>query len=79
MPFILGLEPELERLEFIRLFKLFHECRQFAHQLPAIAEELKKANELKALELRLRIQYEWQPAASAGDLDELADIMKKAE
>ena len=50
-----------------------------AHQLPAIAEELKKANELKALELRLKIQYEWQPAASAGDLDELADIMKKAE
>ena len=49
------------------------------HQLPAIAEELKKANELKALELRLRIQYEWQPATSAEDLDELADIMKRAE
>ena len=48
-------------------------------ELPALVEELKKANELKALELRLRIQYEWQPAASAGDLDELADIMKKAE
>ena len=50
-----------------------------AHQFPAIAEELKKANELKALELRLKIQYEWQPATSAEDLDELADIMKRAE
>lgn len=49
------------------------------HQLPTIAKELKKANELKALELRLKIQYEWQPATSAEDLDELADIMKRAE
>lgn len=49
------------------------------HQLPTIAKELKKANELKALELRLKIQYEWQPATSAEDLDELTDIMKRAE
>ena len=49
------------------------------HQLPTIAKELKKANELKALELRLKIQYEWRPATSAEDLDELADIMKRAE
>ena len=49
------------------------------HQLTTIARELKKANELKALELRLKIQYEWQPATSAEDLDELADIMKRAE
>ena len=28
------------------------------HQLPAIVKELKKANELKALELRLKTQYE---------------------
>ena len=48
-------------------------------ELPALVEELKKANELKALELGLKIQYEWQPAASAEDLDELAAIMKKAE
>ena len=49
------------------------------HQLPTIAKELKKANELKALELRLKIQYEWRPATSAEDLDELADIMKRTE
>jgi hypothetical protein len=49
-----------------------------AHQLPAIAKELKKANELKALELRLKIQYEWRPSTAVEDLDELAGIMKKA-
>lgn len=56
------------------------------HQLPTIAKELKKANELKALELRLKalelrlkIQYKLQPAASVEDPDELADIMKRAE
>lgn len=49
-----------------------------AHQLPAIAKELKKANELKALELRLKIQYEWRPSTVVEDLDELAGIMKKA-
>ena len=46
-------------------------------ELPALVEELKKANELKALELGLRIQCEWQPAASAEGMDELSDIMKR--
>ena len=48
-----------------------------AHQLPAIAEELKKANELKALELRLKTQYEWHPPTSVEGMDELSDIMKR--
>ena len=49
------------------------------HQLPAIVKELKKANELKALELRLKTQYEWCPPTSIEDMNKLADIMKKAE
>lgn len=56
------------------------------HQLPAIVKELKKANELKALELRLKAlelrlktQYEWCPPTSIEDMNKLADIMKKAE
>ena len=50
-----------------------------AYQLPVIAEELKKANELKALELRLKIQNEWRPSTAVEDLDELADIMKETD
>ena len=48
-------------------------------ELPARVEELKKANKLKALELRLKTQYEWRPPTSVEDMDELSDIMKKAE
>lgn len=47
-----------------------------AHQLPAIAEELKKANKLKALELKLKARYEWRPPTYVEDMDELSDIMK---
>ena len=50
-----------------------------ARELPALVEELKKANKHKALELRLKPQYEWQPATSAEGMDELEDIMKMAE
>ena len=46
-------------------------------ELPALVEELKKANKLKALELRLKTQYEWRPPTSAEGMDELSDIMKR--
>ena len=46
-------------------------------ELPALVEELKKANELKALELRLKTQYEWHPPTSVEGMDELSDIMKR--
>lgn len=48
-----------------------------AHQLPAIAQELKKANELKSLEIRLKIQYEWRPSTAVDDLNELSRISEK--
>ena len=46
-------------------------------ELPALVEELKKANKLKALELRLKTQYEWRPPTFAEGMDELSDIMKR--
>ena len=48
-----------------------------AHQLPAIVKELRKANELKALELKIRIQNDWRPSTAAEDLKELARISWK--
>ena len=48
-----------------------------AHQLPAITQELRKANKLKALELRLKIQYEWRPSTAVEDLKELSRISEK--
>lgn len=45
-----------------------------AHQLPAIAEELRKANELKVLELKLRIQNDWH--SSENMLGEIDDIVE---
>ena len=46
-------------------------------ELPALVEELKKANKLKALELRLKTQYEWRPPTFVEDMDKLSDIMKR--
>lgn len=45
-----------------------------AHQLPAIVKELKKANDLKALELKIRIQNDWH--SSANMLGEIDDIVE---
>lgn len=45
-----------------------------AHQLPAIAKELRKANELKALELKIRIQNDWRPSANMlGEIDDIVE------
>ena len=46
-------------------------------ELPALVEELKKANKLKALELRLKTQYEWRPPTFVEDMNKLTDIMKR--
>ena len=43
-----------------------------AHQLPAIVEELRKANKLKALELKIRIENDYKHDESA--LDNIARI-----
>lgn len=47
------------------------------HQLPAIVKELRKANELKALELKIRIQNDWRPSTVVEDLKELSRISGK--
>lgn len=45
-----------------------------AHQLPAIAKELRKANELKALELKIRIQNDWRPSTNMlGEIDDIVE------
>lgn len=44
-----------------------------AHQIPAITEELRKANRLKALELKIRIQNDWPNSSEL--LDEIDKIM----
>jgi len=42
--------------------------------LSAIVEELRKANRLKALELRIRIQNDWRPSTSMlGEIDDIVE------
>lgn len=45
-----------------------------AHSLRAIADELKRANQLKALELRFKMKNEWHPSAEV--VREIDDIME---
>lgn len=45
-----------------------------AHQLPALVKELRKANELKALELKIRIQNDWRPSTNMlGEIDDIVE------
>ena len=44
------------------------------HQLPALVKELRKANRLKALELKIKIQNDWRPSTNMlGEIDDIVE------